>query len=250
MSSTRNLLQACEPAFEQFETDFAFYLDAMDQLFRLQGKVGLEKPQLAALPEADQNRFKGFMFIVESSNTTGIGALRLFASGLFSDPYALLRMLYEAGALLHYGNKSTSDGNQLFATIFKSGLDNKEHAKAEWALVQKATREWEKELPDLAPLRQYINNYGAHLSREKIVLGNMGVLGEGTVSTLFTANYGKPHLLMGLDTLFLLLLHILEEYDRQATSHAGSEPSIAPKLRELNKHFHAEVRPNLQKLQN
>lgn len=246
MSTTRNILRACETVLDSFTGEFGIYLDSLDHIFHLQGEIGLDESALSALPERDQNRFKSYLFLTESVNTTTMSALRLFSGSLYSDAFALLRIIYEAACVMHYGNQSTQDGDEVYTTMFKSGLDDQEHSKGEWALIRKAEAQWEEQNSGLAPIRQYVNNFGAHISRAKIVLCNVTALGNQSASTVFFDNSGKKEYVMGLDMLHCLLLMVLEEYDKQAASHPGSLPSVADEIVAHNRRFLAEVRPQLQ----
>ena len=246
MSTTRNILRASDGVLDTFIREFDFYLDSLDHLFHLQGCIGLDAPALSGLPERDQNRFKSFLFLTESVNTTSMGALRLFAGNLYSDAFALLRMMYEAACLMHYGNQSPQHGDEVCNTMFKSGLDGQDHSKGEWALIRKAEAHWEVEKPDLVLLRQYVNNFGAHISRAKIVLGNVSVVGNQSASTIFLDNSRKKEYLMGLDMLHSLLMIVLEEYDEHAASYPEAMPSVVEEIAAHNKRFLAEVRPRLR----
>lgn len=246
MSTTRNILRVPDGVLDTFIREFDFYLDSLDHIFHLQGCIGLDAPALSGLPERDQNRFKSFLFLTESVNTTSMGALRLFAGNLYSDAFALLRMMYEAACLMHYGNQSPQHGDEVCNTMFKSGLDGQDHSKGEWALIRKAEAHWEAEKPDLVPLRQYVNNFGAHISRAKIVLGNVSVVGNQSASTIFLDNSRKKEYLMGLDMLHSLLMMVLEEYDEHAASYPEAMPSVAEEIAAHNKRFLAEVRPRLR----
>ncbi|MDP2895805.1 MAG: hypothetical protein Q8Q12_04510 [bacterium] len=246
MSTTRNVLRGCEGMLSTFVEEFGFYLDSLDRIFELQGRIGLDEPALSALAERDQNRFKSYLFLCESANTTSMGALRLFSGNLYSDAFALLRMMYEIACLMHYGNRSPDHGDKVYATMFKSGLEEHAHSKREWSLIQKAERDFETEKADLTALRQYINNFGAHISRSKIVLGNVTALANRSASTVFLDNSRRKEFLMGLDLLHCLLMLVLEEYDKQAASHPGALPSVAAEIADHNRRFCKEVRPRLQ----
>ena len=134
MSITRNILCSCESFLSTFTHEFGVYLYSLDNVFVLQGQIGLKEPALSALPEADQNRFKTYLFLTESVNTTSTGALRLFSGNLYSDAFALLGMIYEIACLMHYGNQSPKHGDEVYMTIFKSGLEGQDHSKGEWSL--------------------------------------------------------------------------------------------------------------------
>ncbi|MHC4388966.1 MAG: hypothetical protein ACYSX1_10200, partial [Planctomycetota bacterium] len=143
-------------------------------------------------------------------------------------------------------NESLQHGDELYRSMFKSGLEEAAHAKGEWALIKKAQSRLETEEPELVPLRQCINNFGAHISRAKIVLGNVGTLGNQSASTVFLSNFNKSEYLMGLDLLHCLLMMTLQEYDKHAASYSGALPSVADDIAAHNRHFAVEVRPRLQ----
>ena len=246
MSTTRNVLQACDGFLGSFVEHFGFYLDSVDRIFELQSRIGLETAALTALPDEEQARFKSCLLLAESVNTTSMGALLLFAGNFYSDPFALLRMVYEAVALMHYGNQSSRHGDEVYRTMFKSGLDEAAQSKGEWALIQKAQSNLETGNPDLVSLRRCLNNFGAHISRAKIVLGNVGTLGNQAASTVFLSNFSRTEYLMGLGLLHCLLMMALEEYDKQAASYSGALPSVADEIAAHNKRFAAQIRPRLQ----
>src|SRR5665811_116195 len=118
MSATRGVFKVTDASRQQFIERFDFYLDSLDRLFELQGQVGLSEPSLAALSADDQLRFKAYLFLMESANTTATGALQLFAGNCHSDAYALLRMIYEVAALMYYGNGSPECSAEVHRTMF------------------------------------------------------------------------------------------------------------------------------------
>jgi len=245
MSTTRNILNECKNKLNPFFRDFGFYLDSLDHIFHLQGQIGLDRKALSALSEHDQNRFKSCLFLVESANTTAIGALQLFASNLSADVYALLRMIYEVFCLLYYSNQSIQNGNEVCKVMFKSGLDELAHIKGEWKLIKKAQSCLEIQEPKLKELRKFINNFGVHISRAKIILGNVNVLGDTTISAFFLNNFNKKEYLAGLEILHSLLLNVIKEYDKHAVSYQGAAPSINDRIFEHEKYFIKEIRPKL-----
>ncbi|MBN4081268.1 hypothetical protein JYT44_02765 [Caldithrix abyssi] len=190
-STTRSSLAIFNQVTKDFEQKFGFYLDALDQIYQYQSKIGLLKSELSALPEQDQNIIKSFLFLVESSNTTSIGALRLFSSNLFSDAYSLLRILYEIASLIHYGNLPDQNKIEIYQTLFMSGLPEKEHKKKEWKLIQKSERKLESERPDYNKILKELNNFGGHISGAKIILGNVSTLGNAVASRVFTSNFNN-----------------------------------------------------------
>ncbi len=246
MSTTRSVLLLCGKRAEVFIEEFGFYLDHMDRAFSLEGRIGLDEDALGALPAMEQNTFKTYLFLTESVNTTVAGTLHLFAGNLCADTFALLRMVYEVAALMHYGNMSAVNREEVYRCLFKSGKEEKQHRKGEWDLIKKATAQWESEKQGLREIKQYINNYGAHVSRAKIVLGNVKAMGNQSVSSLFLDNTRNREFVMGLDMLHSLFMIVLGEYDKQAALYQGASPSVGEEIVALTKEFISKVRPKLQ----
>jgi len=249
MSTSRNTLRILDSHAADYLNRFAFYLDATDEVFELQGKMGLDAAAMQALPGEDQNLIKTYVFLAESANTTWAAALRLLSSGFVADSYALIRILYEIGALLHYGNSSPpATRSEVYATMFKSGLSEEEHRKQEWSLIQKSTRLLEGESPGLAPVRRELNNFGAHISRAKVVLGNITALGTSSASRVFTPNWSDRAYLAGLDFLLTITTFIVEEYAKLHATYAGVAQDVLSKVTGLGKKFASTVRPRLQRM--
>lgn len=245
MSTTRNIINISNQKTEFFVEKFNYYLDSLDKLFHLQGVIGLNVAELSALNKDDQNKFKSYLFIMESVNTTCMGALNLFANNYCSDAYALLRIMYEVMALMHYGNQSPENSYEIYETIFKSGKNHKEHSMGEWNLTVKAEKLLEKDSESNSDLRKFTNNFGSHISRTKIVLGNLSLIGNRQVSIVFCDNYSNREYLLGLDLLFGLFLRIIKEYNKQSILYPGAEPSIEHEIEVENSNFLRNVRPLL-----
>ncbi len=247
MSTSRNILNLMDQHGKAFAKRFPFYLDAADQVIYLQGKMGLDVAAMKAMSEQDQNVVKTYVFLVESGNTTWSAVLRLLSAGFIADAYGLIRILYETAALLHYGNSEPQDSRtELYRAIFKSGLPEKEHRKQEWAFTQKATRLIEEENPGLIPVRQELNNFGGHISRAKVVLGNVGVLGNASASRVFTPDWSDNRYLAGLDFLLTVSTLIVEEYAELQDSYGGVSAEVKNKVKALAGTFLSTVRPELQ----
>ncbi|MFW9928276.1 MAG: hypothetical protein ACFFD1_02685, partial [Candidatus Thorarchaeota archaeon] len=69
MSVTRNLISLMDSHSEKFKNQFGFYLEILDKLYSLQGKIGLSGEALSTLGEQDQNIIKSYLFFVESAKT-------------------------------------------------------------------------------------------------------------------------------------------------------------------------------------
>jgi hypothetical protein len=247
MSASRNILCLLDENSKTFIKRFAFYLDAADEVITLQGQMGLGIKEMAALPENDQNIIKSYLFLVESGNTTWAASLRLLSTGFFSDAYGLIRILYETAAILHYGNSCPSNTRtELHRAMFQSGLGENEHRKQEWKFTQKATRLFEKDNPGLVPVRQELNNFGGHISRSKVVLGNVTTVGNKSASRLFTPNWSDRKYLSGLEFLFWTTALILDEYVRLQESYGGISPEVKGRVKRLSGTFLSSVRPRLQ----
>ena len=251
MSTSRNILNLMEQHGKTFVKRFSFYLDASDQVLSLQGKMGLDVAEIQALPEHDQNLIKTYVFLAESSNTTWSAALRLLSAGFIADVYGLIRILYETAALLHYGNSAPPDTRaELYHSMFKSDLPEAEHRKREWAFTQKATRLLEQDNPGLVPVRQELNNFGGHISRAKVMLGNVGALGNASASRVFMSGWSDNRYLAGLDVLLTVSTLILEEYAVLHDAYGGLSPDMKVRVKGLAGTFLLTVRPRLQAMMN
>lgn len=246
MSTTRNLLNSLDQFTENFKFKFDFYLDILDKLYNLQSKIGLSESELNSLNDEDQNLIKSYLFLVESANTTSIAALRLFSSNFHSDGYSLIRILYEIGCLLHYGNISSENKREVLYTIFKSTLQPDDHNKEEWKIIQKAERKLESQNPEYENIRKELNNFGGHISRSKVVLGNVTSFNNATASKVFFSNFNSKHLLAGLDFLFSLMMLILDEYCTHLIGFNGVDEYSKNEIEKLPRIFLKEIRPKLQ----
>jgi len=247
MSTTRSMMDLTHYASEDFRKRFGFYLDALDKLYALQGDMGLEKGPLAALLEAEQRLYKTYLFLAESGNNTAMGVLRLLSGNFLADAYALIRVLYETACVMHFGNRSREHKDDVRTRLFDTGATGREQARSEWKLVKEAQDHWEREKPDLVPLRQLLNNYGSHLSLAKMVFGNVGTIGEGSAAGVFKANFGNPKFLAGLDMLHAALSMILEEWAIHVAAF-GARDRVQD-VRAHGKWFLSNVRPKLQGMQ-
>jgi hypothetical protein len=246
MSITRNILNLFNTFSDDFKNQFDFYLDILDKVYSLQSQMGLNEEKLSSLDEEDQNIFKSYLFLVESSNTTSTGALRLLSSNLYSDAYSLIRILYEIACLLHYGNLEMDNKREIYYSMFKSGLPESEHNRNEWKLIQKAEKELESTNSEYVTIRKKLNNFGGHISRTKIILGNVTTLSNATASNLFTSNFSNRYFLAGLDFLFSMSLLILDEYRIHLSNYNGVTEKITKEIKDLPGIFLQEVRPKLQ----
>jgi len=246
MSTVLNSFKIFNAFSNEFPEKFSFYIESFDNMFNLQCKIGLEREELSALPEFDQLLIKGYLFLVESSNTTAIGALRLLSSNLYSDAYSLIRILYEIGCLLHWGNVSKENKKKLYYSLYESGLPEDEHYRNEWKLIKTAQKLYESENPGLVEIRQKLNNFGGHISRQKIVLGNITNIGDSTASRLFTPNFNNRNLLAGLDLTHNMFNLILEEYSIHLKTYDAVPEKIDKKITMITHNFLKNVRPKLQ----
>jgi len=246
MSTTRNTLGICDGWTESFLEEFGFYLDYIDELIRIQGSVGFERDELAALADDDQDLVKTYLFLAEAGNTTMTAALRLLSSNLHADAFGLIRILYEIACIMHYGNILRANKSEILRTMFKSGLIGKEQSKAEWKLTREALAAFRSEKPDLDEVVDFLNNYGAHISREKVVLGNMTALGDQSASSVFISSFGAKRFLIGLEFLYHILAMIQEEYIRHLEDLGGASQDRHKAVVELGKRFLKDVRPKLQ----
>jgi len=249
MSISRNILDILDFHTKAYLNLFPFYLDASDKLFDLQSRMGLDETAMNMLAEEDQNIFKAHFFLVESANTTWAASLRLLSSGFVADTYSLIRILYEVAALLHYSNSSPpSTSEELYHKIFKSDLSEDDHRKKEWALIKKAEALFENEIPDLVHVRRELNNFGAHISRAKVVLGNITSHGCSAVSRVFKPNWNDNRYLAALDFLLSIMMLILEEYAKTNVLFGGITDQVHAEVKGLAGMFTSEIRPRLQQM--
>ena len=246
MSTTRNILGICDKWTESFVEEFGYYLEYIDELIGLQGSVGFERDGLAALADEDQDLVKTYLFLAEAGNNTMAAALRLLSSNLHADAFGLIRILYEIACIMHHGNVSRRNKAEVLQTLFKSGMAGKEQSKAEWRLTKKALAAYRAEKPDLGDVVDFLNNYGAHISREKVVLGNMTALGDESAASVFVSNFGVKRFLIGLEFLYHIFAMIQEEYTRHLEDLGGAPQDRHQAVVELSKQFIRDVRPRLQ----
>ena len=248
MSTTRNILHHLSMFEKDYIGKFDFYLDALDRLYALQGAMGLERDQLSNLSDEEQKLFKSFLFLVESSNTTSIGALRLLVGNIYSDAFALIRILYEVACIMHYGNKSHENKLEVYESIFKSDDQEYNHNNKEWDFTRKAQRLYESENEGLKELKKFINNFGSHISRSKVVLGSVTHQNDTASSTLFTPNYRKKEFLIGLDVLSGTMAMILEEFATHNESYDGISGEIMAEVNSIPDYLIKTIRPKLHTL--
>lgn len=232
----------------QFRRKFGFYIQSFNEAMSIQGKIGLTKEKMDALNLIDDKLVKTYLFLAESSNTTSVGILRLMSSNLFSDAFSLMRILYEVACLMHWGNISIENKQEIYDIIFKSKKSGAEQGKLEWSLIQKTQNRFETEKPGLIDIRKILNNYGSHISREKIVLGNMTSLNGSTASTLFIDNSGNGNYLMGLEFTHLLYNMILEEYAIHLKYYSGATDKDISAIVKNTNDILQKIRPSLQKM--
>jgi len=160
----------------------------------------------------------------------------------------LLRIEYSGAVyrITHYGNISHTNKVEVFRTMFKSGLTGKEQSRAEWNLIRKALAICRSEKPDHSEVVEFLNNYGAHISRENVVLGNVTTLGDQAVSSVFVTNFSAKRFLVGLEFLWHILAMVQEEYIRHLEDLGGASQDRHRAVDELGKRFLRDVRPRLQ----
>lgn len=245
MSISRNMLQHSSKFEKDYIKKFDFYLDALDRIFTLQGSMGLEREQLSSLSDEEQKIFKSYLFLVESSNTISIGALRLFMGNIYSDALALIRILYEEACIMHYGNKSHENKLEIYESIFKTNNQEDKHNNKEWDFIRKAQRLYESEKEGLKEIKKFLNNFGSHISRSKVVLGSVTYQKDVLISTLFTPNFQKKEFLIGLDVLTGTMAMILEEFAIYNEHYDGISSEIMAEVKSIPDYLIKTVRPKL-----
>ena len=192
MNTLENVFNIMDEFSSQSKRKFNFYTKSFNEIMEIQCNIGLSKNEMTELELIDEKLVKTYLFLAESSNTTSAGALRLISSNLFSDAYSLMRILYEIACLMHWGNISIENKQEVYNIIFKSRQSGNEQGKLEWKLIQKAQTQFETEKPRLIDIRKKLNNYGSHISREKIV-GNITSLNGASASIMFVNNMGNKN---------------------------------------------------------
>ena len=247
MNTIENVFNIMDGFSTQFKRNFKFYTKSFNEIMEIQGAIGLTEKEMANLTPIDDKLVKSYLFLAESSNTTSVGALRLISSNLFSDAYSLMRILYEITCLMHWGNISIENKQEVYDIIFKSRQSGTEQGKLEWKLIQKAQTQFETEKPGLIDIRKKLNNYGSHISREKIV-GNITSLNGASASTMFVDNSGNSHYLMGLEFTHLLYNMILEEYAIHLKHYSGATDKDISLIGANTNGILQNIRPSLQKM--
>lgn len=250
MSTTRNVIKALNLFSNDFLDKFDFYLDSFDEAIELQSRIGFSENELKKFDPMQINLIKSYLFLVDSSNTTAIGALRLFNSNLYSDSYSLIRIMYEIACIMHYGNISNENKIEVYKVFFKSGLTGEEHSKNEWKLIQKSQRQFELEKCGLIAIRKELNNYGSHLSSKKMFLGNLTMKNSASASSLFVDNTEKDQYLMGLEFLHFMYNVVLEEYAKHLFSYNGATETDLNNIQINTNGIINNIRPRLMKMRN
>ncbi|MDP8227346.1 MAG: hypothetical protein P9L89_06890 [Candidatus Celaenobacter polaris] len=245
MSTIRHLINFMNSFSKSFLMKFDFYINSFDTAISYQSKIGLNRTELSSLTELDQKLVQSYLSLAESSNTTAMGALRLLISNFYSDAYSLIRILYEIACLMHYGNSTRENKIELYEVFYNSKLPEYEHQKKEWRLIKKSQSLFEKEKPGLIDVRKKLNSFGSHISRKKVVLGNMTALEESSTSTLFTDNSSNRYYLAGLEFTHSMYVLILEEYAKHLQIYNGSTSNDIVEIRNLSSNFLKKIRPRL-----
>ena len=153
---------------------------------------------------------------MESANTTSSGTLFLFSGNYDSDPYALIRILYEITSIMHYGNKSKANQIEIYDTFY-SIADEQEQNRVEWQMTKKSTNIFENDYPELKEVHRELNNMGSHISFAKIrahftqvhikhIEDTLKHIEESAASRIFTLNFHYTYYLMGFDMLHSIFL--------------------------------------------
>lgn len=210
-SISRDIIIGSNQISEEFIKKFDFFLDEIDLILKFITEIGLK--DLNILNEESKNNYLTYLFILQSSITTFHGALTLFSHNLFSDNYALIRILYESSSLLYYGNQSDEKKAEICNVFFKSKLSGKNQGKSEFNLIQKAEKLFELKEKNLDEIRDYLNRFGSHISRDKIVLGNISSNNKkGIKSSINENNFTNSRFIMGLEILYSIMFLIITEY--------------------------------------
>ncbi|MFH1755640.1 MAG: hypothetical protein ABIA59_08035, partial [Candidatus Latescibacterota bacterium] len=130
--------------------------------------------------------------------------------------------------------------------FFKSGQVGHGHNRGEWDLIKLAERCFEYKAPNMKELRTSLDNFGAHISRAKVVLGNVNVIDGVTQSRLFSPNFKNESFLLALELLHGLMMMGLEEYEIHQQRFSGSYPSVSEEIKRINLSFANDIQPRLR----
>jgi hypothetical protein len=233
---------------KEFKKIFKFYLEAFDSLILLQSNFKIETEEFDKLNDGEQNSIKAYVLLMETSNTTMTGVLRLLSGNLYSDAYSLLRILYETVCLMKFGNLNEENKELIVNTFFKSKLQGSEQNFAENNLEKLAIKKVEELYPGLNQFKYFLNNFGSHISRDKIALGNVGILGDSQASKIFSNNFNNKYYLSALDILLNLSISILEEYIKLFQNYRKFDKDIIDNFIKIKSGHTEKIRPQLLKM--
>jgi hypothetical protein len=245
MGSLEKIIDLMDSYSKGFKTSFHFYLDEFNDLIMLQSNMIINKDELNNLNEENQNSVKAYGFLLETSNTTMAGVLRLLSGNMYSDSFSLIRILYEILCVMKYGNLSVGNRIKIVETFFKVKLEVLEQNTAESRVISSAKKAVGSLYPELKDLKYYLNFFGSHISRAKIGLGNVAILNEPQSSPIFSCNFFNKYFLSSMDMLFQVYLLIFEEYITLFQNYMRLDGQVIEQFKSIKVNFVNEVRPKL-----
>jgi hypothetical protein len=149
---------------------------------------------------------------------------------------------------MKFGNLNVENRIKIIDTFFKSKRNDAEQNSAEISLIISSIKAVENLYPELKGLKYYLNNFGSHISRDKIGLGNIAILGDAQSSPIFSCNFFNKYFLSSLDMLFYVYLFIFEEYITLFQNYMYFDKEIIDQFNSMKVNFVNEVRPKLLKM--
>lgn len=246
-SISRDVIIASNSMSQIFLSTYSFYLDYVDKLYSCLTKMGVDR--LSSLTEEDNNLYKSFYFMLNSAITTSYGILILFSHNLYSDTYSLIRMLHEISTLFFYGNESRLNKIEIYDVFYKSSFSGKEQGRHEFKLIKKAEHALLAVEPSFSDFIMKLNNFGSHISREKIVLGNISLKGKDAIgSSINNLNFNNKELILGLELFFLTMLFLIEQYAKNLLEYNAITDDTIHEINSIRHTYLTNISPRLQKM--
>lgn len=243
MAPIDDALSAAREAERTFRDTFGFYCDGFDELLRRFVSLRPGNDRLAGMEATNQLVIQAYGYLHEATRTQALAAYRHLAEQQYAGAYPLLRLLYEAAAVMYFGNISKLNGQRVYVDVFKSGREEKGHRRLERKLVAKARKRFRRDNPNLAAIESDIDYYGGGLSRGSITLAN-----PVTDPNPAAQRYQDRRLMAGLDYLFALMVLITEEYAAHVDAFFGLRPQDQDAVSQLPEHWANVIRPRLEQL--
>ena len=254
MDNTSALLQFLAAKSKSFQSEFEDLLDWVSDVIEIQGTIGFNEAALAKLPQDDRDLVVTYVALMNGMDTTLLGLLHMLGAGLVSDGYALARTLFESYVVMAYGNREALEGAPDCRThvvdVLGRGVgpaDKQGHREQELVRVARhRLLEGHPAEKQLRELLRFINNFGSHLSRAKILGGNSTSKNGRLVSAAAIMDHTDGHLLRCLSTASILFLSANVEYFRALSVASGNPlPQTSP-FDQLEQRYMQHIEPGLR----